>query len=450
MSVFFQLVVLIAFINGSIGFRKNQYDIFHSREKRGIPATIATKVAVQQILGTTQNLKSSFVNGEIHDIGDFAIAMIESMPIVNDIVSLFTNNPSDTADIQTTLNSINNHLETFNSDINNIEEKVEQLLQRLDLSVIQNQVAGDRREIKSCHTDFLLFLEQPGNKADSDRLISCYDKFSYTREIGGILNNEKVTFSQKALFDQIIDNSGYCNGTEIINVFRYLFGIYIDGCNAITAAESLKYNATSTTLKDECTTTINSTKTFFSTLYELCSAQSCTDFEQPLVSVLRETDINISIDIFNETFPWFHFSIFSFDDGRHINEEFFDGQINRLVLKKEGYIFRTVLWLTFKNQYTHGAFQYGLKFDKNALQDQYNGLNLIVYQSSDTTAYVGFHQSNNTLQTECKLVFNDEKQIVPKPDPIKLSIGAIVGIVIGSVVGLIILCCAVCCYARSG
>lgn len=431
-------MILHLTINGCIGQRHNHFDFLLSREKRVVSPAIASKAIFQQIASITNNLKTSFINGEINDFGDFAMTVVDNIPYVNDIVSLFKSKPSEKAEIQSALSSINNNLKTVTNEIADIGGKVKQILQILQLSVFQTQVAEDAREITSCHADFLQFLKEPESMAEKDRLINCYDRHSYTRDIGKILNNGKISVSQKQLFEQIIENSGYCNGSEINHVFRYLFGLYIDGCTALTAAEALKYNETSTTLKDECTNTINSTMTFISNFYDRCSAQPCTKIKQPIARAFEETGVKRIMNTLNETFPWFFFSVFLFDDNKSIKKELFSGEVNRLeVLNKNGFIHGFVFWLPYQNQNKEGDNQYGIKFDKDALKDYYNGLNLMIINSPDgiSTSFVGFHQSVNTLQEECKLLVNPENH--NQVDSGSLSTGSIVGTVIGSVVGFI-------------
>lgn len=139
------------------------------REKRS--GTLILQAALSQIASTTSELSSAYSNKELQSVGDVALSIVKSIPIVGDIVGILTSNPEEKVKIVAELTSINNNLAVLNREIINVGSLVNKLSKQLDLSLIQKQVAADVREITNCHSNFLLFLEKPTMIAEQDRLL---------------------------------------------------------------------------------------------------------------------------------------------------------------------------------------------------------------------------------------------------------------------------------------
>lgn len=373
-----------------------------AREKRS--GILILQSALSQIASTTSDLSSAYSNNELQNIGDVALTIVKSVPIVGDVVGLLTSSPEEKVKIASELTSINNHLAALNREIINVGSLVNKISKQLDLSLIQKQVADDVRVITNCHSNFLLFLEKPTMIAEQDRLIACYDKFGYIREIGNILNDEKVTFSQKPLFDQIIDITTFCNGSRINSVYKYLLGVYVEGCIAVTTAEAIKYNQTSTTFKDICEKTIKKSQEHLLTIYEKCAAESCDKLKYIVSFLSNYSDTNLISKRLNETLPWFHLSVLLFKPNTAAKQNFFDGKVNYVVVTNKVFTHRIILWSTDENQYSSGPNKYGVEYNENAYHDRLNGLNLIhEHQShSQRSSLFGFYAGGYTTKAVCK------------------------------------------------
>lgn len=87
---------------------------------------------------------------------DVALSFVDSIPILDNLVYLFTEDPDPTFDV--CLTTFNNTLIVLNENIEQIGTKVDQLSRTIYLSVIQNQVATDKREISNCFMNFSLYF----------------------------------------------------------------------------------------------------------------------------------------------------------------------------------------------------------------------------------------------------------------------------------------------------
>lgn len=402
--------------------------------------------ALQQISAATSNLNSAYSNNELQNVGDVAYTIIGSLPVVGDIVSILTSNPENNVDIDSSIIGIHDNLQGMNKEIIKTGAKVDRLSKQLDLSLIQNQVADDVRQIRDCHSNFLLFLIKPTMKPEQERLIKCYDKFEYTREIGNILNDEKLTFSQKPLFDQIIENIGYCNGSQIQSVFKYLLGIYIEGCTATVAAEALKYNQSST-FEEECKRTINKSQAHLPSVFRKCSLVSCENVNKVIGEIVIQSNISRISHTLRETFPWFFFTTLLFDVEVESNVKFYDGKLNRLVVTSIGDVHRVVLWQSFTNKNSNGDFQIGVEYNEDSYRDSFNYISLIFVRGSKRSSFIGF-QHDKSIDKECShtLDVGNLGRKVPSENNTSLSKVAVAMIAIGCIafillVALFIYCC---------
>lgn len=403
--------------------------------------------ALEKISAATSNLKSAYSNNELQNAGDVAYTIIKSIPVVGDIVSILTSNPDNNVDIESSIIGIHDNLQRINEEIISTGAKVIQISKQLDLSLIQTQVADDVRQIRDCHSNFLLFLKKPTMKPEQERLIKCYDKFGYTREIGNILNEEKLTFSQKPLFVQIIENIGYCNGSQIQSVFKYLLGIYIEGCTSTVAAEALKYNQSSSTYEEECKRTINKSQAHLTSVFKMCSLISCEKVYKVIGEIALQSNIsNMSYGL-KETFPWFFFTTLFFNVEVESNVKFYDGKLNRLVLTSKNDVHRVVLWQSFTNKKSKGDFQFGVEYNEDSYRDSFNYISLIFVRGSKRSSFIGFHRPNESTSIECSKTMDVGdlgRQVISENDT--LSKVAIAMIVLGCIAFILLVAlCTYCC-----
>lgn len=387
------------------------------REKRELPAVLKTGI---RISGT---LASAYLGGTVGTIVSGALNLINTIPAIID----FFNGDNIKDAIRRGFHEIHDNLNTLQKEITSVGAKVEKLSKKLDISILQNRVAVAGNKIRDCHANFLLYTESPTSKAEKDRLIRCYDKFKYTREVGDILTGNPLTFLQNTLFEQIRDSVGYCNASQIGQVFNYILGLYIQGCTASVAAETLKYDDSSVTYKTTCQKILHNITSYLSLQFKNCAAESCQDIAFPIKSIVQTKHISaedMSITL-RKTFPWFEFTILLFRKDKEPNIEFFNGQMNRLVVKNPDKTYSVVLWLSSSTKgTTDGVIRFGIEFDRNTLQDSYNGLHLAKTGSNRETLSA-FHQTKTKLFDECKSTWDDTKVNSAAPTMVNLQLTTI-------------------------
>ncbi|CAC5379164.1 unnamed protein product [Mytilus coruscus] len=325
---------------------------------------LAAELALVQVAETSSTLTTAYSNNELQSADDVALSFVDSIPILGNLVYLFTEDPDPTFDVESGLTTINNNLKVLNENIERIGTKVDQLSRTIDISVIQNQVATDKREISNCFTDFLLYLQNPYSIAEQDRLKSCYTKFSYVRQIGDILINKQMTFMQQPIFNQITEKAGYCDGEGIQDVYGFLLGLYIEGCSALITSEVLTYGNESTTYEDECKTTIQTANDTLNKIFNNCKTESFVTLSKSVSSgfVLYE----------NEVF-------------------------NYLTLSDNGVAYRIIIWSSDTNTHISGNYSYGIGYKETDVESIHNGIGLRNGTANGLTELKGF--CDNSIST---------------------------------------------------
>lgn len=387
------------------------------REKRELPAVLQTGI---RISGT---LASAYLGGTVGTIVSGALNLINTIPAIID----FFNGDNIKDEIRRGFHEIHDNLNTMQKEITSVGAKVEKLSKKLDISIVQNRVAEAGNKIRDCHANFLLYTESPSSKAEKDRLVKCDEKFKYTREMGDILTGNTLTFLHNSLFDQLRDSAGYCNASQISHVFNYILGLYIEGCTASVAAETLKYDGSSGNRRTTCERTLHNFTSYLSLQFNNCAVETCQDIAFPIKSIVQTTQISAEDMYFTlrKTFPWFEFTILLFRNDKEPNIEFLDGQMNRLVVKNPDKTYSVVLWLPSSTKgTTDGVIRFGIEFDRNTLQDSYNGLHLAKTGSNRETLSA-FHQKNEELFEECKSTWDDTRVNSAAPTTVNLLLATI-------------------------
>lgn len=360
------------------------------------------QVAIDQLIQTSSNLKTAYADNDLQTAGDVALTLVESLPVIGDIVYLLTNNPDPSYDFESGLTRINDNLKVLNTNIKEIGKRVEELSKTIDISVIKNQVATDKREISNCYADLLLFLQNPLSKAETDRLMYCYSKFSYVRQIGSILRNDKLTFMQMPIFDQIIDKTGYCDGQRIQNIFGFLLGIYIEGCTAMMTSEVLIYGNTSTTYKEECKTTLKSAVNFLLNLYDRCKKEMCTKYIHVLITIFKTYQTSSIKSQLITKFPWFKFVMVKLRKRVSSGIALYNLHVyNYLTLSSSDVVYSVLIWLP-DTHYTHsGRYTYGVGYKEYEADYVYNGNNLHKTTLFGLTQLTGKHDNIHKFPSIC-------------------------------------------------
>ncbi|XP_071135373.1 uncharacterized protein [Mytilus edulis] len=410
MFCIYKRIILFATIwySFSYEFTEHNKDTNHDIKRRGI---VLVQAAIAQLAETSSSLKTAYANNELQSAGNVALVLVEAVPVLGDIVYLLAEKPDSIFDIESGLTTINDNLKVLNTNIKNIGVRVDELAKKIDLSVIKNQVATDKREISNCYADLLLFLQNPIPKAEQDRIKNCYSKSAYIRQIGSILSNDKLTFMQNPIFDQIIDITGYCDWERIQDVYGFLLGIYIEGCTALITSEVLKYGNESITFKDECKTTIQGALHIQTQLFKNCKMDPCSKYVEVMINMLKSdpaSDIKLQLQ---KSFPWFNFVIVSlrqgFSSGIALNNI---RVFNLVTLSSSAVVNRVLIWSPDNNTGFSGQDRYGIEYKENKVESVFNGMNLLKTSKNGLTNMFGFRSNWSILESVCNRNFNTDDQ----------------------------------------
>lgn len=370
------------------------------------------ELAIKQLIETFSNLRTAFAHNKMKSAGDIGLVLVESVPILGDIVQFLDENPDQIINVENGLKTINKNIKVLDETIKNIGTRVDMLSVKIDLSVIKNQVATDKREISNCFEDFSLYLQNPSSKAEQDRLKQCYSKLSYVRQIGHILSNDELTFMQQPIFDQIIKLTGHCDGGRIWDVFGYLLGLYIEGCTALVTSEMLMYGNESVETKDECRLTIQTVRVKLDDIFKKCEKESCEKYIPVLTNTLKSDQLSNITSKFKSSFPWFHFAVITLRKSASSGIALFNIHIvNHLTLSSHGVVYRVLMWSLKNDSLSAGSHTYGIEYNDNEVESFYNGMNLHNKTSNDRTELNGFVNDSNSSNSFCNRDINVEYQI---------------------------------------
>ncbi|VDH89971.1 Hypothetical predicted protein [Mytilus galloprovincialis] len=412
----------------------------HRLTKRG---AFSLPSMVNVLITSSFRMRTDFANNELQSAGEVALLVVGSIPVIGDIIRLFTDRPNQRYDIERGLREINGNLKVLNNNIKKIGIKVEELSKKIDLSVLKNQVATDKREISNCYEDFLLFLPNPLSRAEQDRLKNCYSKFSYIRQIGSILKNDKLTFMQKPIFDQIIEVTGYCDGERIKDVFGFLLGIYIEGCIALITSEVLEYGEESTTFKDECVTTLRVSTNVLKDIFFSCKKVPCNKYIQVMTDILKANQTSVIELQLQAVFPWFKFVIVSLRRGKSSGIALYNLHVfNYIALSSSGYVYRVIIWSTYYFFIYNFGDTYGVGYKENEVEYMYNGQYLIETTTNGLTMLQGFfanihmippicnHDVNHDIDSNIKDLQSQNNKSIPGWSIALIVISAVIALII--------------------
>ncbi|VDI03313.1 Hypothetical predicted protein [Mytilus galloprovincialis] len=371
--VFILCLLLVCF---PVSTRDDNHHRLHNEIIRRNAKSNSLESIVNVLVTTSSELKDLFGGGgnDLSDSGDPILDLLDNIPYVGRVIAFIQKGA-----ILRGIAQINSNLKIIEQQIKTIGNKVDQILHVLQLSIFQKQVAEDIREIENCYKSFLLFIQESAGQSERDNLIQCSGAISNVREIGRILNDETVTFLQKPLFTEIIELIGHCDGKKINDVFNYLLGLYSQGCTAIIAAETLKYNGSSNTVHRECTKVIKQSLRHIRLLYDTCKVQSCNKMVKVIEKIVKESDIGQLGNTLHITFPWFHFVVLQFNQQDIANVRFFGGTLNRLILPYTGYVKSIIMWSEYESvplKAEPNLYEYGVEYTKTSLSSNFDQLNL--------------------------------------------------------------------------
>ncbi|CAG2226493.1 unnamed protein product [Mytilus edulis] len=254
------------------------------------------------------------------------IAFVETIPIIGERVKLFTDETSDTIigeiaklftdetlDTSQQLASVKRELHVLSENQDEIIKGIKILHTKIDFLPIKNEITTRSVDINSCFKDFNNFLRQPDSKPRQDDLRKCTDTIKPgLRFIADLLKENKYT---KVFEQMIIDTDKYCNISNIMKMHKYLYSLYVTGCEAVITSEAVEYNGSSTNMLEECNGNFMEIDVHLKKIFDRCTKDRCDDIISILNSaILLNIDKHTKIiwrDVISN-FPWFNFQVYEF------------------------------------------------------------------------------------------------------------------------------------------
>ena len=418
-----------------------------SRERRASFAVIG-------LLGEfTSRLKDNFDGKTITSTEGVVLEIFKALPVVGDIAALFHDDSKDfEQDVLDGLKELSVKLEELSTEIISIKDKITNIPHIIQISLIQKQVAEDAREINTCFIDYEKFLQNPSGSAEKYRILQCFDKIAYLRDIAGVLQGNVVTFENRPLFNEVINKRGYCNGSEIITIFKYIYGLFLKGCASMAMAERLKFNDSYLYLT-ECTTTNENIYSYLRNLYTSClNMKLCGKSTEKilLTDILRSnTDVNSIHTELSTLLPWYYTIV-------TVAESLvFENPVQVTIAKfkvEEADLTLTVVLLPYHyGKYTSPVVTFQMKITE--CKQFFSGIDIVLdnqcsYSNSHYTHAKGYFTDKGTLpQLFNACSFNISAEVSDMPPPSEGVNYVLIGGIASSVV-VIMSCAIVCCCKR--
>lgn len=368
------------------------------------------------ILGTVQNVVSkigvlskslakNYDHSTVKNVQDVVGSILENVPVIGDIISALSPNSNKDEEIVSALRQLSLNLNALSEQIDEIKDIITSMPHILSISVFQKQVAEDGREIEDCYDSYILHLLNPNASDVTFRLSECYSKFQYLRELGSILTGKSITFNQRSLFQEIISKSaGYCNGTEITNPFKYIFGLYIKGCISISMAEHLKF-ATSNSVNIGCKQRTSTIFAHFNEIYLKCQNRNPCDKNKDdtlMNDIVGEmTELKEIDKALRRQFPWYYFTLITTDKEvtNNVTGTGVYPSMTSLRINDNKYV--TILWFPVQsNSHWNDSNSVSYHLEIQQLYRSVNGLLLTFTESTDYsnpfTTFYGRSPVNDT------------------------------------------------------
>lgn len=335
-------------------------------------------------------LKSSYINESFVDFVNNAELVIRqrdtfvTMLTIMDITSC-------TANFTIHLDTITEDLRLMSHNVLVSGHNVHDILSRFQLSDIQHKITESIKELSSCNSRLISFLQNPRSLDRTLQIVNCYDNIKFMRTIGEVLTNNTDKPLSNPLFGAIINQAGYCNGSELLTVFHYLLGAYVEGCVTMVIAETVKYNTTYSEVRDTCISTLNDALQMRVNLFEECRKEACTNIEANVQALAENKDIEIFGDQLKKMYPWFHFVVLRFIKDSKPDVKLIGNTLNSLTIQEnvDDNGLQMIVWASRRSNYHSNdakLYKYGIEFELAPLDSQFNDINMKVdlYSSSSS------------------------------------------------------------------
>ena len=395
-------------------------------------------------------LKSSYINQSVVDFVNNAELVIgqrdtfASMLTIMDITSC-------TANITIHLDTITEDLKLMSDNVLVSGHNVHDILSRFQLSEIQHKITKSLKEISSCNSRLISFVQNPSSLNRSLQIVNCYDNINFIRTIGEVLTNNTDKPLSNPLFGEIINQTGYCNGSKLLTVFHFLLGAYVEGCVAMVIAEAVKYNTPYSEVRDTCIATLNDALHMRRNLFEECRKEACTNIETNLQALAENNDTGIFGDQLKKMYPWFHFVVLRFRKDSKPDVKLIGNTLNSLMIKEnvDDNGLQMIVWASRRSNYHSNdakLYKYGIEFEWASLDSQFNDINMKVDRYSSFSSrerligYVEYPEPlrcHNTITTQSKDTLCSPLSCTV---PVPYYVFIICGILIVVIIGLVLFC----------
>jgi len=360
-------------------------------------------------------LKSSYINQSVADFvynAELVIGQRDtfvSMLTIMDITSC-------TANFTIHLDTITEDLKLMSDNVLVSGHNVHDILSRFQLSDIQHKITKSLKEMSSCNSRLISFLQNPSSLDRTLQIVNCYDNINFIRTIGEVLTNNTDKPLSNPLFGEIINQAGYCNGSELLTVFHYLLGAYVEGCVTMVIAEAVKYNTTYSEVRDKCIATLNDALYMRGNLFTKCRKEACTNIATNLQALAENSDTGIFGDQLQKMYPWFHFVVLRFRKNSKPDVKFIGNTLNSLKINEnvDDNGLQMIVWASRRSIYHSNdakLYKYGIEFERTSLDSKFNDINMKVdlYSSSSSrerligyVEYPELSRCHNTVTTQSK------------------------------------------------
>lgn len=384
-----------------------------------VSTVISTAVtALETTIERANTVSDSLKNDNDITPGDVILSFIETIPVVGDIIRLFKGQDED--ETKEIMNKILSQLNTLSQLQGETLVFLQNLDNKINLVVLKNQIATSSKVINSCYTDLIHFLKNPSSLADTERFLKCYySVMAEVRHIGRILEEKEFSLESPKLFSYIIRQDGYCNGTNIVNTYKYLFGLYYLGCETAVLSEAVKYGNTSRTFSSECLTSIKDIEKHMINIYSVCTRDKCDRVIGVLESVIKShynKTIERTAGEILVRLPWFSFAIFKFDrnpNGRMTPGDF----LPSYVTIHHGHTYFIILWTPFKTllKSDDTSLSFVLEFNATHFNSDYRGMHVVRNIARKPANVIGYFSNNITNSSYSRCTKTNKITLAPEP-----------------------------------
>ncbi|XP_052078060.1 uncharacterized protein LOC127715999 [Mytilus californianus] len=373
--------------------------------------------ALETTIERANKVSDSLKNDNDITPGDVILSFMETIPVVGDIIRLFKGQDED--ETKEIMNKILAQLTTLSQLQTETLVFLQNLDNKINLVVLKNQIATSSKIINSCYTDLIHFLKNPSSLADTDRFLKCYYSImTEVRHIGRILEEKEFSLESPKLFSYIIQQDKYCNGTNIVNTYKYLFGLHFLGCETAVLAEAVKYGNTSRTFSTECLTSIKNIEKHMMSIYSVCTRDTCdrvigvlksvigSHYNKPVERIAGEILVRL---------PWFFFTVFKFN--RNPGGQMTGNFLPSYVTIHHGHTYFIILWTPFntllKSDDTTVSFV--LEFDATHFDSDYRGMHVNRNIARKPAMVIGHFNNNVTKVSYSRCTKTSKITLAPEP-----------------------------------